>query len=86
MNELVTADKLFFDQNKQMKPYELSKMTVCPKTLEYNTLTNSHASTVVHAVALWLEKIYQEDPKLKIADLNIQDVQNSVDFDQKKDN
>lgn len=60
-------------------------MAVCPKTLEYKSLTNTHASTIVHAVALWLEKIFTEDPNLKIADLQQEEIKNCADFDEQKD-
>lgn len=46
------------------------KVNLCPKTLEYETLVSDHASTVVHAVALWLEKVYEPDTKPQISDMD----------------
>ena len=57
---------------------------MCPKTLEYETLTREHVSSVVHAVALWLEKIYEEDPKLELKELNIGQKRGQLEFDDQR--
>ena len=57
---------------------------MCPKTLEYETLTLDHVSRVVHAVALWLEKIYEEDTKLVLKELNIGQKRGQLEFDDQR--
>lgn len=69
VNELVNADKLFFE--KDVRKQIDSQVKSCPQTLEYETLVSDHASTVVHAVALWLEKVYEPDTKAQISDLDV---------------
>ena len=60
VNELVAAEKMYFDRRQERlnKKADETQKSVCPKTLDYDSLSESHASAVVHAVALWLEKIY----------------------------
>ena len=56
VNELISAEKLYFE--KATDRCSAPKEQACPKTLEYETLVSDHATSAVHAIALWLEKIY----------------------------
>ena len=47
------------------------------------TVTDTHAATVIHTVANWLEKIYVEDPRLQIAELSQQEAKSYTDFEHK---
>ena len=67
INELFSAEKLYFEKVQEKAHGNDEKKDLCPKTLEYETLTADHATTMVHAVALWLEKIYDtEDKKMQM--------------------
>ena len=59
-------------------------LDMCPKTLEYETLTREHVSSVVHAVALWLEKIYEQDPSLVMKELDIGQKKGQQEFDDQR--
>ena len=83
VNELVAAEKMYFDRRQERvntKVYE-TQNSVCPKTLDYDSLSESHTSAVIHAVALWLEKIYEEDRSLQVLPLDLQQAQNRTDFE-----
>ena len=79
VNEIISAEKHYFEKSSEARA-----SSVCPKTLEYETLVSDHAVGIVHAVALWLEKIYYEDSKNQIQQFNINQNAMRVDYDDLK--
>ena len=69
VNELVSVEKLYFDKKSEWRDGQVKQL--CPKTLEFETLMADHASSVIHAVAHWLEKIYEPNEKFKMEPLKL---------------
>ena len=80
VNELISAEKLYFEKGKERAGAD--KTQLCPKTLEYETLVGSHATSIVHSVALWLEKIYQVDSKPQMSQFDINSAAQKSNFDE----
>ena len=69
VNELIFSENLYFETQND----GAQKKAFCPKTLEIETLKSNHNALTIHAVAHWLESIYEIDipaEKAKISQLN----------------
>lgn len=53
VSELLNAESLYFNH----KPVS---QALCPKTLQLESLVQSHDAVTIHAVSAWLEKIYEQ--------------------------
>ena len=85
---MANVEALYFEKTyeKGQKLNRNEELNICPKTLEYETFTSDHATSIIHGVAVWLEKIYEQNEKLSIQEINRDNEARREEFDESAPN
>jgi hypothetical protein len=58
LKQLTFAEDLYFDKARQREESKDFKANFCPRNIQTEAMHSQHQSTIIHAVASWLENIY----------------------------